>query len=62
MEPTNDPVKTLLLVLIALFLPPLAVLLKEGVQVNFWLNILFTILGFWIVGVLHAIYIVALKG
>lgn len=61
MEPQNDPVKTLLLVLIALFLPPLAVVLKEGLEVNFWLNILFTLFGFWIVGVIHAIYVVAFK-
>lgn len=57
----NDPVITLLLIVLAVFMPPLAVALKDGLSVSFWLNILFTLLGFWIVGVIHAVYVIAFK-
>lgn len=53
-----DPIKTLLLIIIALILPPLAVAIKVGLSTNFWLNILFTIFGFWIVGIIHAIVVI----
>lgn len=57
----TDPVITLLLVILAIFMPPLAVAIKDGLSVSFWLNILFTLLGFWIVGVIHAVYVIAFK-
>ena len=49
----------LLLVLISLFVPPLAVFLKNGNKINgeFWLNVVLTILG-GIPGILHALYVV----
>ena len=49
---------TLLLVILALLLPPLAVYLHEG-QINgkFWLNLLLTLL-FFIPGVIHALIVV----
>lgn len=47
----------LLLCIIAFFLPPLAVGLKEGVGGQLILNIVLTLL-FWIPGFLHALYIV----
>lgn len=48
---------TLLLVIIAVLLPPLAVGLKEGVGPHLVISILLTLL-FWLPGILHAIYIV----
>ena len=48
---------TLLLVILAIILPPLAVFLKRGLSGAFWLNILLTLL-FWIPGVVHALIIV----
>ncbi|MBL8764730.1 MAG: YqaE/Pmp3 family membrane protein [Phycisphaerae bacterium] len=48
---------TLLLVIIAIFLPPLAVGLKKGVGGALVLNIILTLL-FWLPGLLHAVYCV----
>lgn len=47
----------LLLVIIAILLPPLAVGLKEGIGGHLILNILLCLL-FWLPGLLHALYIV----
>lgn len=47
----------LLLVIIAILLPPLAVGLKEGVGGQLLLNILLCIF-FWLPGLVHALYIV----
>ncbi|MBU2609478.1 MAG: YqaE/Pmp3 family membrane protein [Chloroflexi bacterium] len=46
-------------IIIALFIPPLAVYLHEGkVTKNFWINIVLCILLFGIGGIIHALYIV----
>jgi uncharacterized membrane protein YqaE (UPF0057 family) len=47
-----------LLYFLAIFLPPIAVLLKTGVDSNFLINICLTILG-WIPGVLHAWWVIS---
>jgi len=44
-----------ILVVIAVFLPPLAVFFKHGLHHQFWVNILLTFLGY-IPGVIHAWY------
>jgi len=49
---------TLLLVILAILLPPLAVYLHEGVINNrFWISLLLTIL-FWLPGVIYALIII----
>lgn len=49
---------TLLLVILALLLPPLAVYLHEGaINGKFWLNLILTLL-FFIPGVIHALIVV----
>ncbi len=48
---------TLLLIIIAILLPPLAVGLKRGVGAALLLNIILTLL-FWLPGLLHAVYVV----
>lgn len=48
---------TLLLIIIAILLPPLAVGLKAGVGGHLVLNIILTIL-FYVPGLLHALYVV----
>lgn len=54
-EPSTN---TLLLVILAILLPPLAVYLHEGVINNrFWISLLLTIL-FWIPGVIYALVII----
>ena len=47
-------------IIIALFLPPLGVLLEVGLSLHFWLNIVLTLLGF-VPGIIHAIYIIATR-
>ncbi len=47
----------LLLVIIAILIPPLAVGLKEGIGVHLLLNIILCLL-FWLPGLLHALYVV----
>ena len=49
----------ILLIVLAIILPPLAVFLKNGNKINgeFWLNIVLCILG-GVPGVLHALYVV----
>lgn len=42
----------------AILLPPLGVFLTVGIRFSFWLNILFTILGY-LPGIIHAVWIIA---
>ncbi len=53
----NAELSKLLLVIIAILLPPLAVGLKTGVGVPLFLNIVLTLL-FYVPGLLHALYVV----
>ncbi|KIX06793.1 uncharacterized protein Z518_04769 [Rhinocladiella mackenziei CBS 650.93] len=46
-----------LLYILAIFLPPLAVLLKTGCDSNFIINILLTILS-WLPGCIHAWWVI----
>jgi uncharacterized membrane protein YqaE (UPF0057 family) len=48
-------------ILIALFIPPLAVALKYGVHKAFWLCLIFTLLGF-VPGMVYALIFYALQG
>ena len=50
------------LIIIAFFIPPLAVFLKEGNKLgtDFWINLVLTIL-FWLPGFLHALYLIFMK-
>jgi uncharacterized membrane protein YqaE (UPF0057 family) len=47
----------ILLIIIAILLPPLAVFLKAGAGKDLLINIILCIL-FWIPGVLHALWVV----
>ena len=47
----------LLLVIIAILLPPLAVGLKDGIGFSLFLNIVLTLLGF-VPGLVHALWVV----
>ena len=44
-------------ILFAVLLPPLGVFLQVGLGLQFWLNILLTILGY-IPGIVHAVWII----
>jgi uncharacterized membrane protein YqaE (UPF0057 family) len=47
----------LLRIIIAILLPPLGVFLQVGIGVQFWINIVLTILGY-IPGIIHAIWVI----
>ncbi|SPO20600.1 probable Plasma membrane proteolipid 3 [Ustilago trichophora] len=44
-------------IIFAIFLPPLGVFLERGCGVDFWINVLLTILGY-LPGIIHALYII----
>jgi len=47
-------------IILAILLPPLGVFMQVGLGVQFWLNVLLTILGY-IPGIIHAVWIIATK-
>jgi uncharacterized membrane protein YqaE (UPF0057 family) len=51
----------LLALALSIILPPAGVFLKVGLTTHFWINIILTIFGFYIFGVVHAIYVVLKK-
>ena len=49
--------RTIIMVILAIVLPPLAVGIDTGLSSSFFLNVLLTLLG-WIPGVIHALFII----
>lgn len=47
----------ILRIIIAIFIPPLGVFLQVGIGVQFWINLVLTLLGY-IPGIIHALYII----
>ena len=47
----------LLLIILAIFIPPLAAALQVGISTHFWINLILTILG-GIPGMIHALWLV----
>jgi uncharacterized membrane protein YqaE (UPF0057 family) len=47
----------MLLILLAIFLPPVAVFLKKGADINLLINIVLWVLGV-IPGIIHALWVV----
>ena len=47
---------SLLMILLTIFLPPVAVAIKEGIGLQFLLNVLLTLIG-WLPGVVHACWV-----
>jgi len=45
-------------IIAAILLPPLGLFLQVGIGVQFWINILLTLLGY-IPGIVHAVWIIA---
>ncbi|GAA4454749.1 MULTISPECIES: YqaE/Pmp3 family membrane protein [Novipirellula] len=45
-------------IILAFLLPPLAVFMHSGLGTQFWLNLVLTIVGFWIIGIIHALIVV----
>jgi|688.fasta_scaffold462281_3 uncharacterized membrane protein YqaE (UPF0057 family) len=53
--------KDLLSLLCSIILPPLGVFIKFGLKSSFWINLILTILGFYILGLIHAFYVILKK-
>jgi len=51
---------SILEIILALLLPPVAVALRYGLSSAFWINLLLTILGI-IPGIIHAFYVLTRK-
>jgi len=49
--------RNILLIVLALFLPPLAAFLVVGLSTPFWINLILTLLG-WLPGTVHAIWLI----
>ncbi|MBC2601382.1 YqaE/Pmp3 family membrane protein [Puniceicoccus vermicola] len=47
-------------IILAILLPPLGVFLQVGIGLQFWLNILLTLLGY-IPGIIHAVWVILRK-
>jgi len=47
----------ILRLILAILLPPLGVFLQVGFTLQFWINVLLTILGY-IPGIIHAVWII----
>jgi uncharacterized membrane protein YqaE (UPF0057 family) len=43
--------------IVAILLPPLGVFLQVGLTLQFWINVLLTLLGY-IPGIIHAVWII----
>lgn len=44
--------------ILAIFFPPISVLLKYGISGKFWLNLVLTLVG-WLPGVIHAFVVLS---
>ncbi|WP_119066504.1 YqaE/Pmp3 family membrane protein [Rubrobacter indicoceani] len=51
----------ILRIVLAIILPPAGVFLTVGIGMQFWINILLTVLGF-VPGIVHAVWIIARRG
>ena len=49
--------RTILLIILAIILPPLAVFLVVGLGTQFWINIILTLL-LWLPGMIHALWVI----
>jgi len=49
---------TLLKIVLAIVLPPVAAFMQVGIGMHFWLNIVLTILGV-VPGMIHAVWLIA---
>jgi uncharacterized membrane protein YqaE (UPF0057 family) len=47
---------TLILIIVTIFVPPLAVFMMSGLGRDFWINLILTVF-FWLPGVVHAIFL-----
>lgn len=56
----TDTTKDVIRILLAIVLPPLGVFLQVGIGLQFWLNLLLTLLGY-VPGIIHAVWVILKK-
>lgn len=49
-------------VIVAFFIPPVGVFLQVGLGAAFWINLLLTVLLFWLPGAIHAAWVITTTG
>ncbi len=54
----SDDTNKLLLIIIAILIPPLAVFLKQGLGLHFVLNLVLLFVTVWLGAFIHALYLV----
>jgi len=54
---TGNAPMTVLKILLAILLPPVGVFMEVGLGLQFWLNVLLTILGY-VPGIIHALIVI----
>lgn len=57
----SEGTKDFIRILFAVLLPPLGVFLQVGLGMQFWINILLTLLGY-LPGIVHAVWVIARVG
>lgn len=50
--------RDLVILLVTVFLPPLGVALKVGFGAQFWVNLMLTMFGFYLPGLVHGLWVV----
>lgn len=50
----------LIRIILSVLIPPLGVFLQVGIGIDFWINIVLTLLGYF-PGLIHAIWVIARK-
>lgn len=56
----NEATLDIIRVLLAIFLPPVGVFLQVGLGLQFWINILLTLCGYF-PGIIHALWVILRK-
>jgi len=52
---------SILEIILAIFLPPVAVILKKGAGKDFIISLVLTLLLFWLGGIIHAFWLLSKK-
>ncbi len=55
--PNDEAAFDFVRLIIAIFIPPLGVFLEVGIGLQFWINLILTLLGY-IPGIIHAVWVI----
>tara|TARA_R110000868_G_scaffold26220_14_gene101302 strand:- start:1498 stop:1692 length:195 start_codon:yes stop_codon:yes gene_type:complete len=56
-QPKEEATLDIVRIILAILLPPLGVFLQVGLTLQFWINVILTLLGY-IPGIIHAVWII----